>query len=46
MTEKIRRAIPEDAADITDMIHGLAEFERAAERMHRHRNTNFHSTFR
>jgi GNAT superfamily N-acetyltransferase len=29
MTENIRRAIPEDAADITDMIHGLAEFERA-----------------
>jgi GNAT superfamily N-acetyltransferase len=27
----IRRARPEDAADITDMIHGLAEFERAAE---------------
>ena len=32
MTEKIRRAIPEDAADITAMIHGLAEFERAPER--------------
>ena len=31
MTETIRRAIPQDAADITDMIHGLAEFERAAE---------------
>ena len=31
MTEKIRRAIPEDAADITEMIHGLAEFERAAD---------------
>ena len=31
MTEKIRRATPEDAADITDMIHGLAEFERAAD---------------
>jgi GNAT superfamily N-acetyltransferase len=31
MTENIRRAIPEDAADITDMIHALAEFERAAE---------------
>jgi GNAT superfamily N-acetyltransferase len=31
MTEKIRRAIPEDAADITDMIHALAEFERAAD---------------
>ena len=29
MTEKIRRARPEDAADITAMIHGLAEFERA-----------------
>lgn len=27
----IRRARPEDAADITDMIHGLAEFERAPE---------------
>jgi GNAT superfamily N-acetyltransferase len=31
MTENIRRAIPEDAADITDMIHALAEFERAAD---------------
>jgi GNAT superfamily N-acetyltransferase len=31
MTENIRRAIPQDAADIADMIHGLAEFERAAE---------------
>jgi GNAT superfamily N-acetyltransferase len=31
MTESIRRAIGEDAADITDMIHALAEFERAAE---------------
>ena len=29
MTEKIRRAIPEDGAAITAMIHGLAEFERA-----------------
>ena len=29
MTKKIRRAIPEDSADITAMIHGLAEFERA-----------------
>jgi GNAT superfamily N-acetyltransferase len=28
--ENIRRAIPEDAAEITDMIHALAEFERAA----------------
>jgi GNAT superfamily N-acetyltransferase len=27
----IRRARPEDTADITDMIHGLAEFERAPE---------------
>ena len=31
MTETIRRAVPEDAADITDMIHALAEFEYAAE---------------
>lgn len=31
MTEKIRRAMPEDAADITEMVHGLAEFERAAD---------------
>jgi GNAT superfamily N-acetyltransferase len=31
MRENIRRAIPEDAADITDMIHALAEFERAAD---------------
>jgi GNAT superfamily N-acetyltransferase len=29
VTDKIRRAIPEDAVDITAMIHGLAEFERA-----------------
>ncbi|MDR3655807.1 MAG: GNAT family N-acetyltransferase [Mycobacterium sp.] len=27
----IRRAAPEDAADITEMIHGLAEFERGAD---------------
>ena len=27
----IRRARPEDTADITDMIHGLAEFEHAPE---------------
>jgi GNAT superfamily N-acetyltransferase len=27
----IRRARPEDAADIADMIHALAEFEHAAE---------------
>lgn len=26
----IRRAAPQDAADITDMVHALAEFERAA----------------
>jgi GNAT superfamily N-acetyltransferase len=31
VTEKIRRAAPEDSADITAMIHGLAEFERAAD---------------
>jgi GNAT superfamily N-acetyltransferase len=31
MTDSIRRAIPADAAAITDMIHALAEFERAAE---------------
>ncbi len=30
MTEHIRRAEPRDAADITAMIHELAEFERAA----------------
>jgi GNAT superfamily N-acetyltransferase len=29
VTEQIRRARPEDAADITAMIHALAEFERA-----------------
>jgi GNAT superfamily N-acetyltransferase len=28
---RIRRAIPADAAAITAMIHGLADFERAAE---------------
>lgn len=31
MTASIRRAAPDDAADITDMIHALAEFERAAD---------------
>jgi GNAT superfamily N-acetyltransferase len=31
VTEQIRRARPEDAADITGMIHALAEFERAPE---------------
>ena len=30
MRERIRRAIPQDAGDITEMIHALAEFERAA----------------
>jgi GNAT superfamily N-acetyltransferase len=29
MTTYIRRAIPSDAAAITEMIHGLARFERA-----------------
>ena len=29
MSENIRRAAPEDSPDIADMIHGLAEFERA-----------------
>jgi GNAT superfamily N-acetyltransferase len=31
MTANIRRAAPEDVADITDMIHALAEFERGAD---------------
>ncbi|OBA62540.1 GCN5 family acetyltransferase [Mycobacterium sp. 1100029.7] len=31
MSETIRRATAADAADITDMIHGLAEFEHAAD---------------
>jgi GNAT superfamily N-acetyltransferase len=31
MRKSIRRAIPEDAADITDMIHALAEFEHGAD---------------
>jgi GNAT superfamily N-acetyltransferase len=31
MSENIRRAAPEDSADIADMIHGLAEFERASD---------------
>ncbi|OBG43417.1 GCN5 family acetyltransferase [Mycobacterium alsense] len=31
MTGTIRRAAPHDAADITDMIHALAAFERAAD---------------
>ena len=30
MSENIRRAVPEDAADIIDMIHALAEFEHGA----------------
>ena len=29
MSENIRRATPQDTADITAMIHALAEFERA-----------------
>ncbi|HUE34756.1 MAG TPA: GNAT family N-acetyltransferase [Mycobacterium sp.] len=29
MSEHIRRAAPKDSADIADMIHALAEFERA-----------------
>jgi GNAT superfamily N-acetyltransferase len=32
MTEFIRSAIPQDAAAIADMIHGLAEFERAPDK--------------
>ncbi|MEB3982199.1 GNAT family N-acetyltransferase [Mycobacterium sp. 663a-19] len=31
MSVNIRRAAPEDSADIADMIHALAEFERAPE---------------
>ncbi|OBI12327.1 GCN5 family acetyltransferase [Mycobacterium sp. E2327] len=31
MTENIRSTNPADAGDITDMIHALAEFERAPE---------------
>ncbi len=31
MSGTIRRALPDDTADITDMIHALAEFERAAD---------------
>jgi GNAT superfamily N-acetyltransferase len=31
VTENIRRATPQDTADITAMIHELAEFERAAD---------------
>ena len=31
MSENIRRAAPKDTADITDMIHALAEFEQAAD---------------
>ncbi|SPM32498.1 Ribosomal protein S18 acetylase RimI and related acetyltransferases, partial [Mycobacterium rhizamassiliense] len=29
LSHTIRRVTPSDAADIADMIHGLAEFERA-----------------
>jgi GNAT superfamily N-acetyltransferase len=31
LSQTIRRATPTDAADITEMIHALAEFERAPE---------------
>ena len=31
MTENIRRAMPEDAGDIAEMIHALAEFEHGAD---------------
>ncbi|HWS91823.1 MAG TPA: GNAT family N-acetyltransferase [Mycobacterium sp.] len=31
MSENIRRAIPPDVADITDMIYALAEFEHGAD---------------
>jgi len=31
MNENIRRVTPEDTSVITEMIHGLAEFERAAD---------------
>jgi GNAT superfamily N-acetyltransferase len=31
LSVEIRRAIAQDTADITDMIHALAEFERAAD---------------
>jgi GNAT superfamily N-acetyltransferase len=31
VTDKIRRATPDDTADVTAMIHALAEFERAPE---------------
>ena len=31
MSQNIRRAIPADTPDITDMIHGLAEFEHGAD---------------
>ena len=31
MTEEIRRATPEDTADIAAMIHDLAKFERASD---------------
>ncbi|KDO93911.1 GNAT family N-acetyltransferase [Mycobacterium avium] len=31
MSHRIRRAAPHDAAAITEMIHALAEFERAAD---------------
>ena len=31
MNEHIRRAAPKDSADIAEMIHALAEFERAAD---------------
>ncbi|HZC50881.1 MAG TPA: GNAT family N-acetyltransferase, partial [Mycobacterium sp.] len=31
MSAIIRRAAPDDSADIAEMIHGLAEFERAPE---------------
>ena len=46
MSEDIRRATPEDAADITDMIHALAEFEHAPDQCTVTESTNLHSAFR
>ena len=46
MTEIIRRAQPGDEAELTAMIHELAEFERASARLHRHRKPVARSAFR
>ncbi len=42
----IRRVQPGDEAELTAMIHELAEFERAGHECTRHRNPVAHRAFR